>query len=256
MKKHQLAAYTWEEVKEMERGGQVILIPLGSVEQEGTHLPLGVDTYVSEALAHAAAKESNALAGPSMSIGYSEWFFEFPGLISMKMETLLNYLREYCASLISSGFRKFIFVNGHGGNSPAVDIVARELIRNHEEVKVAMASVWKIANAIAGDIPELTEKKFTHAGEVMTSIMLYLHPETVDMNRARAEYVRSPRPPFVNKSSLGAGEFKGIEISFYDRTKNLTASGIMGDPSAATAEKGNLLFTRLTAYLVEMVNHF
>ena len=90
----------------------------------------------------------------------------------------------------------------------------------------------------------------------MTSIMLYLHPETVDMNRARAEYVRSPRPPFVNKSSLGAGEFKGIEISFYDRTKNLTASGIMGDPSAATAEKGNLLFTRLTAYLVEMVNHF
>ena len=79
MKKHQLAAYSWEEVSEMEREKRVILVPLGSVEQEGTHLPLGMDTYVAEALADAVAKSSSSLAGPSLPIGYSEWFFEFEG---------------------------------------------------------------------------------------------------------------------------------------------------------------------------------
>jgi creatinine amidohydrolase len=255
MKKHQLKAYSWEEVSEMEREKQVVLVPLGSVEQEGTHLPLGVDTYVAEALADAVAKSSNSLAGPSLPIGYSEWFFEFEGVITLKMETVLNYLREYCASLIGCGFKKFIFVNGHAGNTPAVDVVARELIREHDDVKIVMASVWQIANSFAKDMAELKEKKFTHAGEIMTSVMMYLHPETVDMERAKAEFVRSPRPPFVNKSSLGGAEFKGIGINFYDRTKNLTESGIMGDPMAATSEKGEIIFKHITSYLAEMVGN-
>ena len=85
---------------------------------------------------------------------------------------------------------------------------------------------------------------------------MYLHPETVDMERAKAEFVRSPRPPFVNKSSLGGAEFKGIGINFYDRTKNLTESGIMGDPMAATSEKGEIIFKHITSYLAEMVGNF
>jgi creatinine amidohydrolase/Fe(II)-dependent formamide hydrolase-like protein len=76
------------------------------------------------------------------------------------------------------------------------------------------------------------------------------------MKRARAEFVRSPRPPFVNKSSLGPAEFKGIGISFYDRIKNLTDSGTMGDPMAATAGKGEILFNHIKSYLSEMVENF
>lgn len=256
MKKSQLAAYSWEEISEMNPEEQVVLIPLGSIEQEGTHLPLGVDTYVAEALAEAVAGESRALAGPSMPIGYSEWFFEFSGVISLKMETVLAYLRDYCESLISHGFRKFIFVNGHAGNSPAVDVVAREMIRKHDDVRVAMVSVWQIADAFAKNTPDLSEKKFTHAGEVMTSVMLHLRSETVDMSRAKAEFVRSPNPPFVNRSSLGPAEFKGIGINLYDRTKSLTDSGTMGDPLAATAEKGELLFNHIKSYLTDMVEQF
>ena len=86
--------------------------------------------------------------------------------------------------------------------------------------------------------------------------MLYLHPEKVDMERAKTEFIRSPRPPFVNKSSLGGAEFKGIGINFYDRTKNLTESGTMGDPMAATPEKGEIIFEHITSYLTEMVENF
>jgi creatinine amidohydrolase/Fe(II)-dependent formamide hydrolase-like protein len=76
MKRYQFAAYTWTEVHEMERGDIIILIPLGSTEQEGSHLPIGVDTYVAEAIAQAVAKETDCLVGPTLPVGYSEWFLE------------------------------------------------------------------------------------------------------------------------------------------------------------------------------------
>jgi creatinine amidohydrolase len=255
MERYQLAAYSWEEVSEMDKENKIILIPLGSTEQEGTHLPLGVDTYVAEALANEVATATGALVGPTLPVGYSEWFLEFAGTISLKMETFTQVLREYCYSLIHHGFKKFIFVNGHGGNAPGVDVVAREL-KLENDVEIAMVLIWKIANSLAKDIPALKEKAFKHAGELMTSLMLYLHPDTVTMKRAKVEFVRSNKPPFEAKSSLGPATFKGIEISHYDKAKSLTASGIMGDPLAATSQNGRILFAHIKSYLIEMVKNF
>lgn len=198
----------------MEKENQIILIPLGSTEQEGTHLPIGVDTYVAEAIANEVAKETGSLVGPTLPLGYSEWFLEFPGTISLKMETLIQVLREYCSSLIYHGFTKFIFLNGHRGNSPAVDVIARELITKHN-VQIVMVEIWKIANSLAKDILDLKENIFRHAGELMTSVMLYLHPDKVDMKNAKVEYVKSNKPPFKAKSSLGPAEFKRVEINLY-----------------------------------------
>ena len=255
MKRYQFAANSWAEVHEMERGDKIILIPLGSTEQEGIHLPIGVDTYVAEAIAQAVAKETDCLIGPTLPVGYSEWFLEFPGTISLKIETLTQVLREYISSLTHHGFKKFIFVNGHGGNSSAVDVVSREFIMSHE-VQIAMVEIWKIANSLAKDIPKLKENAFKHAGELMTSVMLYLHPDTVDMKRAKVEYVKSNKPHFTVKSTLGPAEFKGVEITLYDKAKSLTESGIMGDPLSATAEKGEIIFHTITSYLIEMVKNF
>jgi len=255
MERYRFDAYTWAEVSEMERENQIILIPLGSTEQEGTHLPLGVDTYVAEGIANEVAKETGSLVGPTLPFGYSEWFLEFPGIISLKMETLAQVLREYCSSLICHGFKRFIFVNGHAGNSPAVDVVAREFIMKHD-VQIAMVQIWKIANSLARDIPDLKENIFRHAGELMTSVMLYLHPDKVDMARAKVEYIRSNKPPFTSKSTLGPAEFKGVEISLYDKAKNMTESGTMGDPLAATPKKGEIIFNHIKSYLIEMVKNF
>ena len=255
MKKYRFVSLSWAEVAEMEREKRLILIPLGSTEQEGTHLPLGVDTYVAEAVANAVAEATDCLVAPSLPMGYSEWFLEFPGTISLKMETLIAVLREYLTSLIHHGFRRFIFVNGHGGNAPAVDVVAREFKLKHD-VDVAMVQIWKVVNSLAKDIPDLKENVFRHAGEFMTSLMLYLQPETVEMERAKVEYVKTNKQPFKAKSSLGPAEFKGVEINLYDRAKRLTESGIMGDPLSATAKKGEIIFHHITSYLIEMVRNF
>jgi creatinine amidohydrolase len=255
MKRYQFSAYSWQEIEEMERGNTTILIPLGSTEQEGTHLPLGVDTFVAESLAHEVARDTDALVGPALPLGYSEWFLEFSGTISLKLETVTQVLREYTSGLIHHGFRKLIFLNGHAGNATAVDVVARECTMS-KSVRIAMVEIWKIANSLAKDIPDLKEKAFKHAGEIMTSIMLYLHPGMVTMDRARVEYVKSAQGPFKAKSSLGPAEFKGVEIRLYDKAKNLTESGIMGDPLSATAKKGEAIFNALKSYLIEMVTHF
>jgi len=255
MKRHQFAAYTWAEVHEMERGDKIILIPLGSTEQEGTHLPIGVDTYVAEAVAQEVAKETDCLVGPTLPVGYSEWFLEFPGTISLTIETFTQVLREYISSLIHHGFKKFIFVNGHGGNSSAVDVVSREFIMSNG-VQIVMVEIWKIANSLAKDIPKLKESVFKHAGELMTSVMLYLHPNTVNMKKAKVEYVKSNKPHFTVKSTLGPAEFKGLEITLYEKARSLTESGIMGDPLSATAKKGEIIFNTITSYLVEMVKNF
>ena len=87
-------------------------------------------------------------------------------------------------------------------------------------------------------------------------MILYLHPDTVDMERAKAEYIRSNKPPFKSKSIHGPAEFKGIEISLYDKAKNLTESGIMGDPLSAKAEKDEIIFNQIKLYLIEMVKNF
>jgi creatinine amidohydrolase len=255
MKRYQFASYSWAEIHEMNKGNTIILIPLGSTEQEGTHLPLGVDTYVADAIANEVAKETGSLVGPSLPVGYSEWFLEFPGTMSLKFETLIQVLREYISGLILHGFKKFIFVNGHGGNSSAVDIISREFIMN-QDVHVAMVEIWKLAHALAKNIPELKENIFKHAGELMTSMMLYLHPNLVNMKRAKTEYVTSKKPHFTAKSTLGPAEFKGVEITLYDKARCLTESGTMGDPLAATAEKGKIIVNEITSYLADMVKNF
>ena len=255
MKRYQLCSYSWAEIHEMNKGNTTILIPLGSTEQEGTHLPLGVDTYVAEAIANEVAKQTDSLVGPALPLGYSEWFSEFPGTISLKVETLIQVLREYISNLIHHGFKKFIFVNGHRGNSASVDVISREFVMNRD-VHIAMVEIWKIANSMAKDMPTLKENVFKHAGELMTSVMLFLHPDMVSMKKAKAEYVKSKKQPFTAKSSLGSAEFKGIEINLYEKAKSLTESGIMGDPLSATAEKGEIIVNAITSYLIEMVKNF
>ena len=136
-----------------------------------------------------------------------------------------------------------------------MDLVAREYTMSRD-ARIAMVEIWKIANSLAKDIPGLKEKAFKHAGEIMTSVMLYLHPDMVSMDRARVEYVHGGQGPFKAKTSLGPAEFRGMEIKVYEKAKKLTESGIMGDPLSATAKKGEAVYKVMKSYLIEMVTHF
>lgn len=254
MKKNMLADLTWQELGEMKREDCIVLIPLGSTEQQGPHLPLGVDTYVAERVAMNVAQKTGALMAPTITIGYSAWFMEYPGTITLRMETLIQLIREYCESLISHGFKKFVFITGHGGNSTAIDLLSREW-KLRFDLTLVLVEIWKIANAFGKKCDLLKEKVFKHGGEIMTSMMMAIAPDLVDMKRARIEYLKSRRPAFVIKSTMGSAEFEGIEINLYEKAKGCTETGIMGDPMGASPETGRWLFNEIESYLERMIRN-
>jgi creatinine amidohydrolase len=244
-----IARMTWEDFRDRVDAHSVAVIPIGSVELEGPHLPLGVDTLTAEAVARGLDGAPGVLIGPTLPVGYSKWFMPIAGTISLEMETLIRVLSDYAGSLIAHGVRRILFLNAHRGNNAAIEAVAHSLIAE-KMVRVAMINIWKQANDLAA-APDsgIAEGRFTHAGEVMTSVIMALAPEAVKADRIRADRVASPPgSAFKVRNSLGETEFDGsVQILFQD-IRQVTGTGTMGDPGPASAAKGGSLIQAITAY--------
>ncbi len=177
-----LQEMTWEDVREYLKTNDMVIIPLGSTEQQGPHLPLGNDFYEAFGIAKKISEKTGVIVAPLAFVGYSEYHMGFPGTVSVKTETLEQYLFECVSSLIHHGFKKIMFFNYHGGNN----IVQAKLIHRINHTTPATAVAIGIGGTIRKDVPPETYEKFFdwHAGLGETSILLYLHPELVRMERA------------------------------------------------------------------------
>lgn len=177
-----LQEMTWEDVKEYLKKNDMVIVPLGSTEQQGPHLPLGTDFYEAFGIAKKISEKSGVMVAPFAFAGYSEYHMGFPGTVSVKTETLEQYLFECASSLIRHGFKKIMFFNYHGGNN----IVQAKLIHRINHTTSATAVAIGIGGTIRKDVPPETYEKFFdwHAGLGETSILLYLNPEFVRMDRA------------------------------------------------------------------------
>jgi len=247
---------TWEDFRDSVEDRTVVIIPMGSVELEGPCLPLGVDTIVAEGVAAELLRLDGLLIGPTIPVGYSRWFVPFPGTISLEQDTLRKVLLEYCECLISHGVRRILFLNSHRGNNPCIDSVAH-ILTDREGVRIAMINIWKLANDLVKDKGIIDEGRFTHAGEIMTSLILALKPETVKKDRLRDDYLRSPEnSAFKVKNSLGETLFKNSVQMIYQDIRKLTDSGIMGDPTKASEDKGKRLLAMITEYVSEFIEEF
>ena len=230
MEKGFMLDMTWEEFRDAVTPKTVVVIPMGSTELEGPFLPLGVDTIVAEGIAHRLIGEEGVIIGPTLPIGYSKWFKPFPGTISLEKDTLTQVLMEYCLGLIEHGVARLVFLNSHRGNNSCIEDAAHTLVLE-ERVHVGMLSMWKLANDLIAGKDLILEGKFTHAGEIMTSIIMALRPETVVTDKLRADSLSSPKgSAFETKNSLGEAAFQGSIQWVYQDIRELTSTGIMGDP--------------------------
>ncbi len=245
---------TWVEFDEARKKIDTILIPTGSVEVEGPHLPLAVDSIVAQAVAKRVAEKGHFLVAPLLNIGYSEWHMGFPGTLSLRVTTVSQILRELSYSFIDYGFQRLVFINSHVGNDWSITELANEITRRRV-ARVAMVNLWALGNEMAKNIPELVEKKFLHAGEIMTSVVMALRPDLVDMKKAKREYLRGRLESFSPKGSWNT-VFKGLPVNVYHSSEELTESGVMGDPLPATAEKGEKILTAWTHYILEFIQEF
>ncbi|MFH1316847.1 MAG: creatininase family protein [Candidatus Woesearchaeota archaeon] len=224
---------TWVEIEEKLKETQTVLIPISSLEQHGHHLPISTDCVEGYEVAKKAAGETKVLLHPTIMLGNQRKSYGYPGSISIKKSTLKSVVKEVCESLIFNGFKKLIFVSGHGGSNHLEAI--QEAIDEMNNKNIKVIELFETFSKLAEELNE--SEHDGHAAESETSLMLYLDPKNVKMKKAKAY---APKYPDDGTSE----EFR-----------KCNPIGVNGDPTKATKEKGKRLFEKAVEEVVKIVKN-
>lgn len=230
-----LADLSWPEVRDIRDRVDLVLIPIGSNEQHGPNLALRMDIAASEEFCRRASARlaPRVVVAPAVPWGVSYHHMNFPGTITLSNETFTQILVEVISSLHHHGFDRFLVVNGHGGNIPAMNVAA---VRAHEELGVSFVGT---CNYFGFADPEIAKRQVTseiygHACEFETSLAMALVPDVVKTNTLAAGEITELRSGFEQR----ARQF-GVTIPY--RFDQLTNNGAYGDATRASVEFGNEL---------------
>jgi creatinine amidohydrolase len=239
----------WVDIsKAIQSGFTTVVIGIGSTEQHGPHLPTHTDAIIGNLLAYKIAKKlGNALQAQTIRIGCSYHHLAFPGTISLKTETLKAILFDYVESLSKSGFKTIILIPSHGGNFVPTEEAINELRPKYPGLKIIgftdqirfMISLWRVAKKSSISV----EEAGGHAGEIETSQMLAISENQVAKDRFEPGYVEPVRPE-TNK------------ILFEKGMSALSKIGVLGDPTKANAERGEVYMESLADYIVKKIKKF
>jgi len=246
---------TWEEVSEALKETDIVILPVASTEQHGPHLPLGTDsinaTYLVRRIAEKLSEEGiKVVVAPTIPFGASSAHMAFPGTITLSFSTLATLIKEICHSLYAHGFRKFVLLSLHGGNSSTVRYVTSELAKELPEAYIISPEYLSIMQSKYPEI--LTSDRpmeESHSGEGETSRMLVSTPELVEMKRAKPYYSKRkdlyPFPLAVRHvNASGRGSFS---------MKDATPYGSLGNPLLAKKETGEKLWEIAENVLCEAI---
>ncbi|MDL5360382.1 creatininase family protein [Halalkalicoccus sp. NIPERK01] len=248
--KYAIADLTWRELDAATDETSTLLLPVGSTEQHGHHLPLGVDTHMPEAICRRIAERSRCLVAPAIPYGVSPHHTFKPGTVTVGSETFRRYVRDVCVSTSEWGIETVLLVNGHYlVQDPELEIVVRDLRTDHGMRAFHVPLVDLFAD-LADEIRE-SDLSF-HASEFETSMMLALCPDLVHMDRAEATTIAEEALPLTDYDALGDNEV-GWALSA-DEMAELTPTGNLGDPTVATVETGERLVERVVSKAVSLVD--
>lgn len=216
---------------------KAVLVPIGSCEQHGHHMPLDTDNLIGTYLAMETAKRCNCLVMPSINYGQVWSARKFSGTIALSNETLIRIIKDVVYSLETHHAKNIILFAGHNGNSTAIKEASRQLLDEAE-----YTNVW----AITADVDKALMKQMetpipcgcVHAGEMETSMLLAIRPDLVQLEKATAEYPKLPE----------AAKYRPVSWDQY------IESGSFGDGSKATVEKGKALLESAIQNAVHLIN--
>ena len=236
-----LSYLTWTQIADLpDKANTVIVLPAGSTEQHGPHLPCAVDTIIAAGvMGHALARlpaSVPAYALAPITYGKSDEHLHFPGTVTLDGTTLLETVTQIGESVYRMGFRKLLIVNGHGGQPQVMEMAARELRLRHGDYVVLPHFTWRVPH-VAGQFMTDREKRLSmHAGHAETAILMALAPQTVHMEHAVANYP----PEFPSKVLSGDGRPACAWTA-----RDFGTSGVIGDPFPATPEQGQAILDSL-----------
>ena len=239
-----LSNLTWPEAQERFKEVDIALLPVGSIEQHGPHLPLDTDSFDAEYLAKevaASCSEPKPLVLPLIPYGVSYHHEDFSGTLSISPETLSKLTHEVGISAAKHGIKKLVIINGHGGNTPALQFAAQMINRD-----TSIFTCVETGETSDSDVAALSETpNDVHAGEIETSTTLALRPEKVRRDKIR-KFVPKFSSRFLDFSSKRS-------VEWYTRTVKISKTGVMGDPTKASSEKGKKMMAVMIMHLVEFV---
>jgi len=233
---------TWPEVNEAVALGKIPIIPTGSVEQHGPHLPLKVDHLCANAVAMEAARlrPELSLVLPPVSYGYVHHVMDFPGSLNIHFEHFIQYVLDICKSLAYHGFKKMVIVNGHGSNHPLCELVARRVVVE-TDATCAFCSWWQMLRVNPDFEAKWRESVFpggcAHACELETSMLMYLSPESVRMDRIKNELSKTNE---LGSKYTWTDLFAAGPMGLVEWTSQYSDTGVIGEAEKATAEKGKM----------------
>lgn len=242
MEKYLISEMTWPELKKVAEEKQTIIIPAGTNENNGPHLPLSLDAIVAYEISLRLAREIDLPVAPFIPWGNSALFSRYPGTIVIRSEILIELVKDICRSLGNHGFKRFFILTPHLPNIWAFNI-AGETLRK-EGYLVLTLDWWRLQNKLCADLVEGKSFPMGHASELATSLLWALRPDLVRQDQMKAEV---PSNPFYLKHS---GDYPVLFM--YSDMKQLSACGVIGDPTKATKEKGEEIIKRCMKYLVEL----
>jgi len=233
---------TWPEVNEAVALGKIPIIPTDSVEQHGPHLPLKVDHLCANAVAMEAARlrPELSLVLPPVSYGYVHHVMDFPGSLNIHFEHFIQYVLDICKSLAYHGFKKMVIVNGHGSNHPLCELVARRVVVE-TDATCAFCSWWQMLRVNPDFEAKWRESVFpggcAHACELETSMLMYLSPESVRMDRIKNELSKTNE---LGSKYTWTDLFAAGPMGLVEWTSQYSDTGVIGEAEKATAEKGKM----------------
>lgn len=215
---------------------RTVIIPFGSVEEHGPHLPLSTDTIQACEVARNAAQEVPVFVAPPVHYGNCRSSSKHPGTISITTATLKSLLIDIVGSLRSHGLRNFIVLSGHAGGAHcmALQDAGEELIARYDDIKIAVVTEYLLASREGAGIVETPGD--SHAGEIETSRIMHTHPHLIK-GAAEREF-----PAFPTSGILVRNK------------RRYWQGGVWGDPTKGSAEKGRLLEEIVVKKIVELVH--
>lgn len=235
---------------------KVVLLPLGAIEQHGTHLAVATDTDIVTEIAIAVESllKKDLVLCPTLPFGSSHHHLLFGGTISVSPINYTNVLVDIVSAIIDSGFRRVVLLNGHGGNIIPGKQALLVLSDKYDQTinpNIVLATYWELAGkAFAGE-PPMQSPALSHACEYETSLMLHIHPKKVFRDNIK----RSQRPASNGYIPWEDDEpYRGVTM--VKSTPYISDIGCSGEPSLATKEKGEYLFNAAVTSLIDFIKSF
>ena len=235
-----LQEMTWPEVEAVSRDC-VVLIPTGSLEQHGAHLPLFTDSIIVSAVAEAveAHLKERVLLTPTLWLGASGHHLAFPGTLSNDFDSYMGAISSIVDSLSQHGFHKFYVINGHGGNDDPNGLVTRKLKLKYPNSTFVQIAYYSLCPETIAEQLDGPQKQMAHASEAETSLILFLRPDLVRTERVRNDGL-SAAPPI-----------RGL-LTHFDE---ISVEGSVGYAALASSEKGETIFRSVVGEVVRDVRN-